>query len=518
MAAAAAAACDRISSDPYNGNISLSATVCADTKAPLSSSDLTAGSTVKVYDVLGSSFDKHINGAIATKGSTEWSFASDYPWMVGTPAEKVDHNFFAWLTNDKEGNTPAALFGFEPAISVNNPDDGIYAMTLPKQMILNQSQFDFCYSDIVSRAKETNNYSVVPLNLHHLFTCFGICARNYTSEVITITSIKLHGLVNNKTATITYNVNTGERDIVYVPDGSNPKSWTTDVNALELVAEHGLTLNAEDAAGSSVANVITHANGGSKSKDTEVYFMMWPQTADEMDASIEENDGVWTFDSSDPVLTVTYRVGSGSIVTVPVALRPESLTGSGWDAGTKHLLELSFTEKFLSLKATVLPWDYSEPEIDFTSGASAGEGGRLSFSGCIFGKRDNADCIYFKNNNPITGYFKLDSPMDASWMISKDGDFDVFEIDNRNEGNFGDGVDYNFGTIDGETAYFTIYPRIEDPQRDYYITLTFVVRTSTGNVINVDELLQPKVDGEGNVVMEDGKIVIEKKRIVLLAS
>lgn len=521
-AIALSVSCSEINPECGDGNIRINAGMAEEltaTKAPLSPSDLTSGSTIKVYDILGTSHTKHINGVTATKGASEWSFASDYQWLVGSPTPaRVDHNFFAWLTKDKDDLTPASLFGSDPALHTNSPDNGVYTLTLQKQMLLNVSQFDFCWSDMVQRPSTSSNYSVVNLDLHHLFSCFGISAKNYSSSRITIKSIKLHGLVNNKTATVTYNINTGASSVVYTADGSTPKSWTTDGNAMELLASD-IVLNADGETGNSVANVITASGAGSKPTNAAAYWMMWPQTDAEMDNTVRQDAGVWVYDSpAEPVLVVTYRTaGSMSDVVVPLAIRPESLDGQGWDAGTRHCIELSFTEKFLTLKATAMPWDYSEPEIDYTEGASAPLSGILAFTGGIQGTGANADCIYFKNDNPITGYFLLNTPKDATWMIAKDGDFDAFEIDNRDESEFGDGIDYNYGTINGETAYFTIYPKITDPQRDYVITLSFAVRTSSGNVINIDDIIQPKVEA-GVIVKVDGKTVLAKKKIVLLAS
>lgn len=523
LALALAVSCSKGNPELGNGSISISAGIVSAepaTKAPLSQADLTAGSTLKVYDILGTSFDRHIDGKTATKGTNVWAFAETYPWLIGEAPdlEKADHNFFGWLTKDKDNLTPAGLFGSEPAIVANDPDDGIYTMTLQKQMTLTSSQFDFCYSNLVQRSKTSNNYSVVPLQLSHLFTCFGISARNYTSKDVTIKSVKLQGLVNNKTAEIVYDVNTGESAVTYTASSSSPKSWSNDATAIELVGSN-ILLHADGTGDSQVANIITHANGGSKPTTSPVYYMMWPQTDAEMDNTVASDGDNWTYGQGEAVIVVTYSTfGSSSDIVVPLALRPASLDGDGWDAGTKHCIELSFTERFLELKATARPWDYTEPDIDYTASVSASTAGALNFSGCLFGEGDNADCIYFKNGNPITGYFKLDSPLDATWMISKVGDFDVFEIDNRYLGEPGDGVEFNYGTIDGNTAYFTIYPKITDPQRDYSITLTFAVRIATGNVINVDDLVQPKIE-EGTVVRDDdNRVILAKRRIVLLAS
>jgi len=521
------------------GNITVGASMAqADaqlTKGPLSQADLVGGSTILVYDILPDdskprqNFTAHIDGKTATKGSGGWSFSSSYPWVVGTPlyTSKTDHNFFGWLTREATGNLSLTdLFtttGTDPEFAVTPSQlDSVYTVSISKTMTLNVAQFDFCYSDLVHRKKENNNYSIVPLHLHHLFACFGISARNYTSSKVTITSIKLHGLVNNKTAEIVYNTgyNKGTTEISYSPADSNPKSWTTDANALELVGS-SIVLNAEDETGASVANVITSAAAGSHPSNAATYFLMWPQTDAEMDNTVRKVSDAWTYDSPDePVLVVTYTTaGNATPVTVPLPIRPASLDGSGWDAGTKHCIELAFTEKTLDLADHVKNWDYIDQAVDYTQAATASVEGRLTFSGCIFGTGSYSNCIYFKNGNPITGYFKLDGPEDATWMIAKDGDFDVFEIDNRDTGEFGDGIDVNYGTIDGNTAYFTIYPKITDPKRDYSITLSFTVRTATGNVINVDQLVQPKVEGTpAAYVTQDGEVVVEKRTIVLQAS
>lgn len=505
VALAMLAACTVTAPDTPSPSIEVNAGVSdvSLTKAPLGSADLATGSAIKLYDVIGTSFTRHIDGKTTTFNGTKWNIAdageNGYQWKSsGVPALDMDHNFFGWLTTDKDGLTAAGLFGSAPAITPNSPDDGIYTVTLSKEMLLTSTQFDFSWSDMVQRPATGHNYSIVPLQLHHLFTCFGIKAINYSSSEIVIKSIKLQGLVNNKTATLTYNVNTGDADCSY-DDEHGTKTWSGDASALELVGSNITIASAATSAGTVVNNVMTNGTGKSTSA-TDAFFLMWPQTATEMTDHVQKVSDVWSYTQGDPVLVVTYSANSGADVVVPVGLRP--LTSSnGWDAGTRHQLELAFSDKFITLSAEVLPWDYSEPAVDYTASVQVAETGTLAFSGCVFGTGDNADCIFFKNGNPITGYFCLNNPTDATWLISKDGDFDAFEIDNTAFGTYGDGVDYNYGTIDGNTAYFTIYPKIADPQRDYVITLTFAVRTATGSVLNADV-----VQGE------------TKRKIVLLAS
>lgn len=452
------------------------------TRALLNSGDITTGTQITLYDQYfdGSSLEGTlINGKTATYGTPDWTIADEptdgYPWIFDE--NHYDHYFFGWLTKDKDNLTPAGIFGSSPTFST-----ATNTLTLPSTTItLGSTQFDFCYSDLVIREAAEANYSRVDIPLRHLFTSFGFKAHNYTSDAIVIKSVKVYGLWNQKSATVKFDTENKCVTPTYTQVG---QSWKVAGSGLELVAS-----NIAVASEATVNNIMTNGTGKGTSA-TDAFFLMWPQTSTEMEpGTIDNETNPVTYDPTKAVIVVTYTQGGSSDIIKAVGLRPVSST-NGWDAGTRHIIELAFREKSVNIMANAIPWDYYNPSIDYSAGVSATEAGHLTYRPATCVIDDETNTIYFRGSSPIIGDFKLSSPMDATWMIGKNGDFDAFEIDNINESSFGDGVDYNYGTITDESASFSIYPKITDPDRDYMITLTFSVRTTSGDVYNADEFVQ----------------------------
>lgn len=490
----AAASCSKKESEIIDQTERIS--ICASvqtTKSLLTSTDLIGQTQIKVFDILSDGeYTKHIEGDTGSyvDADSPWRLSGEpvagYSWR---PDHKIcNHNFFTWISRDKDGLTPTSIFGSDLTLAPNSPDNGIYTVNIPQTGItLGSNQFDFCYSDIATRDVATSNYSMVNLSLKHFFTSFGIKAHNYDSDPITITSIKLYGIKNRKSATITYDTTTpsSAATVAY----STPSSdWRTSGSGLELLGGN-ITIDPDE----EVNNIITCAAGGSKSKNAEdAFYLMWPQTEAEL-ASNYDGEGNLIVDYSHAILGVTYSAGSGASVTRYVSLCPLGKS-QGWDAGTCHKIELSFTSKFIELSVSVLPWEFIERDVNYDKQISCNSEGELKFVGGTYYKDpdDPSNTIYFKNAaTPIRGYFSFATPVNGSWMISKNGDFDAFEIDNEEFGTFGDGVDYAYGTIDGNSvAYFTIYPKDQDPKRDYSIKLAFAVRTTSGDVYAADDVIQ----------------------------
>lgn len=475
---------------PAGDSIMISAGV-EQTRALLNSGDLVAGSQISVYDVLSDGlYTKHINGVVASfqAAGDPWAFAGMPPAVYSwRPDQKIcNHNFFTWLTRDPSGLTPSSIFGSNLSLASNSPDNGIYRVNVPSTtMTLGSRQFDFCYSDIVTRDVATSNYSTVNLELRHFFTAFAIKAHNYDSDPITVTSVKLYGIRNTKRAVITYDTNDpGSQASVEYTGASS--SWAGEAKGLELLRS-SITLDPDQ----DLNNIITCTAGGSKTTGaTDAKYLMWPQTEAEMTSSYD-GEGNLIVDYSKAILAVTYRSGISPEVTKCVSLCPQGKT-QAWDPGTFHQLELSFTSKFVTLDVSVLPWDYLEKDVNYAKTIACNTNGELSFvdGTCV---RDDANHrIYFRNSaTPIRGYFSFASPVNGSWMISKNGDFDAFEIDNESLGEWGDGIDFAYGTIDGSSvSYFTIYPIDQDPQKDYSIQLAFAVRTTSGEVYSADIVVQ----------------------------
>lgn len=470
-----------------------------ETKGLMSSSDISnSNNMIKLYDLVPgtpSGVVVNINGAQASYGTPAWNIVgSPYQWILG--GQRYTHNFFAWLTRDKDGATDN-LTGFSKVDAESDDDTYVYA-TNALTMALESQQFDFCYSDVISRDTNTSDFSAVNIPLKHLFTSFGIKARNYDSSDITIHSVKLYGVKNIGSAKLAFDTESGDGTVtpVITKTGS---SWTTQGNGLELLSS-AITVNS----GEQANNVITAS--GKSSSATDAFFLMWPQSSDEMAYTIPKNGDdpdMSSLNYSKAILLVEYSSGGGSHITVPVSLCPLGKT-QGWEAGERHQIELAFTNKFLRLNVNVLPWDYYEETLSLAKTIQARQG--LTFNSCStqigtpFEENGNTITntnVYFRNGQPIECSFQFNQPVNGTWMVAKDGAFDAFEIDNADNA-VRDGVDNEYGTIDGNEARILIWPKIDDPKVDYSINLSFSVRLSTGDVISANDAIYKTGDHSYN--------------------
>lgn len=466
-----------------DSGIHISVSMNDHTKSILHSTDLTGSTKIKLYDIVndGSSFAAHINGATTSYGTPEWDIdGAPYSWYRNSSLP--DHNFFGILTADKDDIQASSLFGIgQPSLAINGDR---YTFQYPSTAILlSSTQFDACHSDITVRDKASANFTTVEIPMRHLLTCFGISAHNYNNQSLTVKSVKLHGLTNKKSADITYNLSTSATSVYYTPDPSAPKSWTTEQTAVELL-QSPITLESDH----SCANIITAF--GSHSSSAAEYFIMWPQTVAELtptnpDIGRDESGSVIKTDS-DPMLVITYAMGTGEDIIIPVPLPHDQ----DWAAGHCRKMELSFTSKSVTLTAETLNWNYEEATVDYSGNVTIKENGHLKFieSSCYID--DYRKMVFFRGGNPITATFALDTPVGDTWIVSKSGDFDAFEIDNVEGGVIGDKKDFNYGTIDGNVASFTIMPTVSAPLKEYSITLEFAVRTTTERVIDITDLVQ----------------------------
>ena len=443
--------------------------------------DLEGSSAIQLYDYKSTDEEGgltvHIRKSVSyASANTHWSLGESYSWFdkIYDKAVARDHNFIAWLTTDKDGLTATNLFGTSGITYTESEETpAIKTITVPETAIkLDSKQFDFCYSDLLQRKKAKADYSTVGLQMRHLLTCFGIKASNYTSEAVNITSVKLYGLANIKSGSVAYDMENGTTTPTVTPAATST-SWPT-TNKLELL-KNGTTITvpAENSANTPAEGVVENIiTSFVESTNNPAFFLMWPQTNAEL---------------KNAKIDVTYNTG-GTPNTVTIPLAP---INGGWDAGIRQELELSFTEKRMLLTITPKDWYYYQPSIDYDAEVVVNDVGMLTFdkSTCVVDETNK--CVYFKNGNPITIRFRIEAPEAGTWLISKEGDMDAFEIDNADESQFGDGEDYNYGQISAsKTATVTIYPTVEDPDKDYQITLSFAVRTPNGQVISVNNKIQ----------------------------
>lgn len=463
------------------------------TKAILHADNWMNSCELAIYDYLDGNTESYNDRVYINSTIKYWPNTPNNPWPVEGAPEKgyvwfentlkrPDHNFFSWIQRDGD-LTPASIFGKDLSVSVSN---GVYTVATPSEgasIKLESSQFDFCYSDMIQRKAAKADYSTVGIQLQHFLTSFGVKAHNYSEDDITIKSVKLYGLTTRKSGSITYNIPAGTTSVSYVAKGQD---WTSS-SPLELLASN-ITIKA----GEDIPNIITCS--GKATNATEPFFLMWPQTNEEL---------------KNAYIKVVYSVAGGSDETPEARALCLSAEKLVWEAGVRQQLEVSFAKKSLTLTAHKVPWDFYEPVIDYSAMVSVKDKGMLTFDKVTCNIDEENRRVYFKNGNPIKATFTIDGPLEATWLISKVGDWDAFELDNATPypypsgepvSLFGDGVDYSYGQIQlldpadvskgGATATITIYPKIIDPDKDYEMTLSFAIRTASGKVQSIDREIQ----------------------------
>lgn len=412
------------------------------------------------------------DGQTITYNGTGWPYNSgeDYQWLP-----KADFRFFGWLAKDAVSSLTASGF-FGTGFSFN-PSTGV--LSIPsKTMTITDGSLDFAYSDVVARSASEADYSTVELTLKHLFTSFSVSAHNYTSSPIVIKSVKLFGIRNQKSATVSFGT-TGSSATYSV--GSTVYGGSN--TSFELVSEgSGISLSAD----AQKANII---NGAS---DKKRYILMWPQTAEELTAASSSTAEFIPSGTNPAYMQVVYSQNGGADMTVNVRIPFDD--GIGWAAGTRHNIELAFFEKLMLLNVYAANWNETDPVISYDGPIAVTDAGKLKVaSDCNCVKSDDGKTIYFKPGFPIILEFKVDQPLNATWLVSKKGDFDAFDIDNSDDpsAKMGDDNDTAEGLIvSGNTARITIYPRIEDMQKsEYKLQLSFFVRLNNGEMTNIDELI-----------------------------
>ena len=401
-----------------------------------------------------------ISGADASYDAAKgWVMDESFHWTDGK-----SYAFFSYLTKDKDGNTV-------PAVSMSGR-----TLTVPSRTFdfaSTDNDFDFCYSDVVYRPASEADHSVVNLHLKHLYTAIGFSAHNYTESGIVIKEVSLVGLKNRKSASINF-ANTGT-----VASYENAAcSWTGSTRKLN---SSDITL----ASGEETPDIANPAS------DEPVCYMFWPHTSGELAAS------GWTDSSTQPAggayLKVVYEQDGNTLTRYAQFPQEDGESeANGWPAGAKRMMQIAFRNNWITLRIAALPWDYSEPTVKYDEEVEMASALHFDENTCTVDEVNHK--VYFKGASPITGSFKFISPAEAVWVISKEGDYDAFEIDDTVTGRYGDGLDRNYGTVDlVEGNSFTLYPKDVSSGRDYSIQLSFSIRYTDGESYCIDDKVQ--VDG-----------------------
>ncbi|MDO5321150.1 MAG: fimbrillin family protein [Bacteroidia bacterium] len=431
------------------------------TKGMINENDFNkAGNQLHVYDFLSYNANevKYIDNTITAttvESAIKWQFPDnkEYEW-TRTGA----HKFFGWFAFDANSDLePSSIFGEDPAM-----DDTEKILTIPSTGMLTMNfstpQFDFLYSDIIKRTMDgqTSSHLPVDLEMNHLFSAISIGAENFLKGDITINSVTIQGLYNTQKADVDFSGD--ETAITYTKSETRGKFITTP----------NVTLKQDE----TLANILT-----SDSEHTTP-FLIWPQEADDLVPNAEyyvnESGECVTGGDNNPLIIITYSIGSGADAfqcTIPLPI-----PAGAWQAGVHNHISIAFADKVISAKVVVLPWDYTETDIDFEEGTlSIHDGNELSVQDANCYKDLVNKKIYLTNTLPIKCNFWLDTPRGSTWMVTKLCDIDAFEI-----------IDGS-GTIDGSQAEFQIRPMVSgDIARDYILKLHFSVRLPDGRSVDAD--------------------------------
>ena len=400
----------------------------------------------------------------------------------------LDYTFFAWLAKDKNDNTPATFFSGTDAFKYSKASTDASGAPTPatlsiaaKQMPFDGSGFDFCYSDVVFRehsaSAQSFDYSPVNLKLNHLFTAFALSASNNTGSTITIKSVKLYGLKDKKSAKIEF-----DKDDV-TSEGSTKKvtkvtlndaacTFSTTPGYKEMITNSGGVVLAST---ESMANII-----GTPSASDNMPILMWPQTAEELDADISSATKTGTY------LEIVYKKGTGSDKTCYLEL--PSTSGS-WEAGKCYSMDLAFFETTVKIKLSVGPWDFVEKSYNYNSVPALGSNGfKLSMTNTV--AADSKDAV--ADATPVKITFALDTPKGATWLasVTNTDAFEIYTLDGTGAENPAYGIIENASTGLPATCTFYVKAKTSIDRSTVLTTKVHVtVRTVDGTYINVDDIL-----------------------------
>lgn len=457
-------------------SMSFSAKDVLDTKALLTAESFlnTAGNEVHVVDfyhpaaAADGTWYEYANTTITSPGSAgPWTSSDKYYWTLsGT------HKAIGWLEKDNaSGVTSAAFFGSAPSYSDRK-------VTIPVKEITSASpQYDFLFSGTSVRnlpGTAANDYSPINLEMMHAFTAIGMGIRNKTKVDIVIKSIKIQGLKNRRSAVIDYTA--AGNAYVDDPDVTYPSASATDAH-LEYTGSRFVLKPGDENA---VADILTSTTGGNNTRN---YFIMWPQSADDLAIpdghryNVDPDTGEYIENNEDVLIVIEYEA-NGVLVKRAIAFEE----GTSMEPGMRYHYDVSFHEKMVRLDVVVNPWIYNDGVIDFTDAISVLEGGQLSPTADSYTPDpSDARVLYIKNGMGVNFSFALDSPEGATWMVSLEGYANKFNVSPSS------------GTIDGGHSAFTVTPKQEQADADYHVWVRISVKKADGTVTNADVLQE--VDG-----------------------
>ena len=408
----------------------------------------------------------HINNTLrynSTEAHWDYGTTANYEWKGG------NHLFFSWLEHNENYST-SAFFGTGLNASGNT-------LTIPaKALSTSTQQYDFMYSNPVSRNTSGNDYSDVPLIFNHLFAQVAISFQISNQTPDGEQPIYFYGaylnddFINSKGAVITFN-DDGTADVAF----NNP----TKAGAFSARTDFG---------GMSYGKGATPVDMLSQQQSTtKDFYYFWPATEAEL------------FE----VISVVYQIdGETDPVTGNPYIRTSKLSfpkGTSWKGGHTYSYTVTYMGGIFKVEESVLPWNYTETPATVEQQSAMASWVDWDSATCTISGSD----IEFKTDPhgkliPIHGMFKIYSPTQCTYHINLTQNANFYTI----TPNDGTNVHTGSGTIGtsagdihpGVTIDFYISARDEDRpaagQPPITSGLSFSVQASGGREFSLDSELQ----------------------------
>lgn len=445
----------------------------------------TEGTKIRLYGYKGDAFlsagtDKELSGKNLIYKDERWTVVdgNDNPLTYFWEGEGHTYRFFGWL--DYDGASGQSVPNtFNPSFNGETKNLSISNLVVNTQ----NNQFDFLYSDVDERNLDAQNKrEAVQMDMHHLFTAFGIGFSNTSEDDVYITKVTLNGLHDKGSAVIDFSHTPAQINYTTSVE-SNPQTtpfqYIAPTGGFKVPSGNGAVYNL--------------FNPSSSEKE---FYMVWPQTTDvvspELDFADEDEENAAPDDRFPLVLE--YTVDGNSFKKRAIFPKDKANTSDyAWEPGKKYDFEVLVADKLLEIKATVTDWDYNYSSVDFSNNAVVvKEYNHLIWdvNTCIVENSTDAngkrvDKVYVKNGQPVEGTFTIDAPAGGQWRASLEGDVQAFTILDDTEP-----TDDGFGPIDGKQHRICIIPTITNPDRDYTVTLKFVAITVDGKTYPADDIVQ----------------------------
>lgn len=436
----------------------------------------TEGTTMKIYGLVDGDYITSRDGIYRMDGNSliydtqnSWQIKDgqnvlSYIWHI--PAQ---YHFYGWLEHDASSGLDNPLkTSFDPLE---------HKLSLSGTVNKDYSQFDFLYSDVYQRALTTSvSDAPVSLQMKHLFSAFGLGARNTTDIPVTITGVTVEGLHEIGSAEILFSGNTAE------------VSYNTEKNS-PIFIRNPRTITIPAASGNTPSQWADIMIGD---HNFERFFMVWPQEAAILSPSNPTGrfniDGTEIYESTDSLIVIDYTQGGRSYT------KRMKLPYNDWKPGKLYHYEVYFSDKIVELKSFVEPWTYISSDINYADkSVTYKTAGILTWKNCTVD--DSNRTVTFLSGQPVEASFCFDTPTGGAWVISLDGDFSAFELE-EDSGAINDGM----GPIDGRMHTVKIRPKIVDPKKDYVVKMNIAVMTSDGEFISGNEIYGQK--GQYSIVLK----------------